>query len=292
MASLVYLNGEILPRDQASVSALDYGFLYGYGLFETMRAFGGRAFRLERHLDRLARSAELLGLTVDNGTLAEAVAETLQANGLVNARVRIAVSAGQGRMPPDPATCSDPTVLILADEPRPYPDDKYSEGFSSIVSTIRRNSRSPLSGIKSANYLESLLARQEAGAAGVDEALFLNEKGLLAEASMSNLFLVCNDELLTPPVESGVLPGITREAVLELASLEGITTCKRDVSLEDLYRAQEAFLTNAGMGVMPLTKVEDRPIGMGRPGPVAERLMAAYRKLVSHECGLEEPDAS
>ncbi len=285
MTRLVYLNGEMVPRDQARVSALDYGFLYGYGLFETMRAFGGQVFRLECHLDRLARSARLLGLAVDIRSLVEAVPETLRANGLVNARVRIAVSAGQGQMPPDPATCGEPTVLVLADEPHPYPDEKYRRGFRCIVSTIRRNSQSPLSRIKSANYLESLLARQEARAVGVDEALFLNEKEFLVEASMSNVFLVCNNELLTPPVESGVLPGITREAVLELASQENIAAYERDVSLDDLYRAREAFLTSAGIGVMPLTEVGGRTIGTGRPGPVTERLMAAYRKLVLTECG-------
>lgn len=284
MTRLVYLNGEMVPRDQARVSALDYGFLYGYGLFETMRAFGGRVFRLERHLDRLARSTKLLGLAVDIRGLGEAVSETLRANRLVNARVRIAVSAGQGQMPPDPATCGEPTILVLADESRPYPDEAYRRGFKCIVSTIRRNSQSPLSGIKSANYMESLLARQEARTDGVDEALFLSEKELLVEASMSNVFLVCDDELLTPPLGSGVLPGITREAVLELASQQGITAYERDVSLDDLYRAREAFLTSAGIGVMPLTEAGGRPIGTGRPGPVTERLMAAYRKLVATEC--------
>lgn len=283
MARTVYLNGRLVPRSQARISALDYGFLYGYGLFETMRAYRGRVFRLERHLDRLARSAQVLGMTVDTRALEAGVVETMRANGLSDARVRIAVSIGQGRMPPDPATCHKPTVLILVDELHQYPDEMYRKGFRAVVSTIRRNSQSPLSRIKSANYLESMLVRQEARQAGADEAICLNEKGLLAEASMSNIFLVTGEALTTPGLGSGILPGITREAVLELAPQSGIKALEQDIKLEELFQSEEAFLTNSLIEVVPLVEVGGKPIGSGEPGPVTRKLMTAYRELVLAE---------
>ena len=280
MSDIVYLNGSLIPRSQARISALDYGFLYGFGLFETMRAYEGRVFRLDRHLNRLARSAEVLGLPLPATDLRSAVMATIQANQLGDARVRIAVSIGEGGIVPDPSTCDQPTVLILAGHYQPYPEQVYEKGFKAIVSSIRRNSQSPLSRLKSANYLESMLARQEARAAGVDEALCLNEKGLLAEASMSNVFLVTNGTLRTPGPGSGILPGITREAILELASSLAISTLEDDVRRDELYQAQEAFLTNSLIEVMPLTEIDGKPVGSGRPGPLTRRLAAAYKRLV------------
>ncbi|MCK5434633.1 MAG: aminotransferase class IV, partial [Dehalococcoidales bacterium] len=156
MSEIVYLNGSLIPRSQASISALDYGFLYGYGLFETMRAYGGRVFRLDNHLRRLARSAEVLGLPIGTLNLEDAVMDTIQANQLSEARIRIAISIGEGGMVPDPSTCNRPTVLILAGHYQPYPEEVYEKGFRAVVSSIRRNSGSPLSRLKSANYLESL----------------------------------------------------------------------------------------------------------------------------------------
>jgi len=280
MSEIVYLNGSLIPRSQAKISALDYGFLYGYGLFETMRAYGGRVFRLDNHLRRLARSAEVLGLPIGTLDLKKAVMDTIQANQLGDARIRIAISIGEGGMVPDPSTCNRPTVLILAGHYQPYPEEVYQKGFRAIVSSIHRNSGSPLSRLKSANYLESLLARQEARAAGVNEALCLNEKGVLAEASMSNIFLVTNGILRTPGHESGILPGITRETILELAPPLGINTLECDIRLDELSHAEEAFLTNSLIEVMPLTEIEGKPVGSGRPGSVTEKLLTAYRELV------------
>jgi branched-chain amino acid aminotransferase len=282
MSEIVYLNGTLIPRSQASISVMDYGFLYGFGLFETMRAYGGRVFRLDRHLSRLARSAETLELSGGIPDLTDAVMATVQANKLSDARVRITVSVGEGGIAPDPGTCREPTVLILANQYQPYSQQVYRQGFQAIVSSIRRNSHSPLSRLKSANYLESILARQEARAAGVDEALRLNEKGLLAEASMSNIFLVSDDILLTPSDESGILPGTTREVVLELAARLGISTTEQDIKLDEVFRAQEAFLTNSLMEIMPLTEVSGQSVGSGKPGPVTRQLMTEYRKLVNN----------
>jgi branched-chain amino acid aminotransferase group I len=280
MSEIVYLNGSLMPRSQARISALDYGFLYGFGLFETMRAYEGQVFLLDRHLSRLARSAEILGLPIGVSDLEEAVMATIQANQLSEARIRISISIGEGGMAPDPSTCQKPTVLVLAGHYQPYPEQVYQKGFRAVVSSIRRNSQSPLARLKSANYLESILARQEARKAGADEALCLNEKGLLAEASMSNIFLVTNGTLRTPGQGSGILPGITREVVLELASQLGINTLERDTRLEELFHAQEAFLTNSLIEVMPLTEIDGKPIGSGRPGSLTKRLMVAYKEMV------------
>jgi len=285
MSEVVYLNGSLIPHGQASISALDYGFLYGFGLFETMRAYRGQVFRLDSHLRRLARSAEILGLPIGAPDLKGAVMDTIQANELSEARIRLTVSMGEGTMVPDPSTCSKPTVLIMAQPYQPYPEAVYRKGFSALVSSIRRNSRSPLSRLKSANYLESILARQEARVARVDEALCLNEKELLAEASMGNILLVADGTLKTPGEESGILPGITRETILELASQLGINTLEHDIGLDELFHAQEAFLTNSLIEVMPLTEVEGRPVGSGSPGPLTKRLMAAYKELVLQEQG-------
>ncbi|MFC2072383.1 aminotransferase class IV [Chloroflexota bacterium] len=280
MSEIVYLNGSLMPRSQATISALDYGFLYGFGLFETMRAYGGQVFRLEKHLGRLGHSVEILGLPIQAADLKSAVMDTIQANNLSDARIRITISIGEGGMVPDPSTCSKPTVLILAGHYQPYPEQVYQKGFRAVVSSIRRNSGSPLSRLKSANYLESMLAREEARAAGVDEAICLNDRGLLAEASMSNIFLVSDGVLRTPGQESGILPGITREVILELASQSGIDTLEHDIRLEELFRDGEAFLTNSLIEVMPLTEVDGKPVGSGRPGSLTRRLMAAYKKLV------------
>jgi len=280
MSEIVYLNGSLIPRSQARISVLDYGFLYGFGLFETMRAYGGQVFRLDSHLNRLARSAEILGLPIEALDLKGAVRDTIHANKLSDARVRITISIGEGGMVPDPSACRQPTVLILAGHYQPYPKQVYEKGFRAVVSSIRRNSQSPLSRLKSANYLENMLAKQEARAAGVDEAICLNEKGLLAEASMSNIFLVDDGILRTPGEESGILPGITREVVLELASQLGINTFEQDISLDELFQAQEAFLTNSLMEIMPLTEIDGKPVGSGEPESVTRRLMASYKKLV------------
>lgn len=280
MSDIVYLNGSLMPRSQASISVLDYGFLYGFGLFETVRAYEGQVFRLDRHLSRLVRSAEILGLPIGALDLEGAVMDTIQANKLSDARIRITISVGEGGMAPDPSTCNKPTVLILAEHYQPYPERVYQKGFRAVVSSIRRNSQSPLSRLKSANYLESILARQEARAAGVDEALCLNEKGLLAEASMSNIFLVTDGILRTPGQETGILPGITRETILELASELGIDTLEHDIRLDELFHAQEAFVTNSLIEVMPLTEVDGKPIGSGRPGSLTRKLMVAYKKMV------------
>jgi branched-chain amino acid aminotransferase len=286
MAEIVYLNGQLVPRSEAKLSPLDHGFLYGYGLFETMRAYNRHIFRLDRHLARLRHSAESLGLAPSviasetKQSLEAACTKTLEANKLKDARLRLTVSAGEGDMTPDPSTCSNPTVLITAQNLVPLPAGKYETGFKASLSSLRRNSQSPLSRLKSTCYMENILARMAARAAGCDEAILLNEQGYLAEGSTTNIFLVSNGELITPSLGSGVLPGITREAVLEIARASNIKTLKRQVELKELIEADEAFVTNSILELMPLTWFEGKPIGTGKPDELTRKLLAAYRKLV------------
>jgi branched-chain amino acid aminotransferase len=297
MAEIIYLNGQLIPRSEAKLSPFDHGFLYGYGLFETMRAYNGHIFRLDSHLTRLRCSAESIGLThsiltTDEGkqSLKAACMATLEANELKDARIRLTISAGEGGMTPDPSTCPSPTVLITAQNLAPLPPEKYETGFKAAVSSLRRNSQSPLSRLKSTCYMENILARTAARAAGCDEAIFLNEQGYLAEGSSTNIFLVKKSlslegrgqvrVLITPSLDSGVLPGITREAVLEIARASNIKTQERQVELKELIEAEEAFVTNSILELMPLISVEGRPIGTGKPGKLTRDLLFAYRKLV------------
>jgi branched-chain amino acid aminotransferase len=287
LQEIIYLNGDLIPRSQAKLSPFNHGFLYGYGLFETMRAYGGSIFRLDRHLSRLHDGAKTLGIA-DKLTafdLEKACHDLLTANNLSEARIRLTVTAGEGDMVPNPDTCSGVTIFIAAQKLVPPPPETYQRGYSAIMSSRRRNSQSPLAGLKSTSYLENFLARQEARTAGVNEVVLLNEKGFVAEGSSTNIFLVSKGMLITPSAESGVLPGITREAVLELAQTMGIISLVRQVELGELLKADEAFLTSSTIEIMPLTRLDDKPIGSGKPGPVAKQLMSSYRELVAGELG-------
>ena len=282
MEEIIYFNGSLVPFSQVRLSPLDYGFLYGYGVFETMRAYSGRIFRLEKHLARLSRSAKFLGIDseMDILHLEKAVYDTLRANNLSEARIRLTLSGGEGETTPNLPTQGAPTMLIVARSYTPYPSQVYQQGFKAIVSHIRRNTQSPLSTLKSLNYLDSLLARQEAKLAAADEAVLLNEQGFLAEGSTSNIFLVSGNALLTPSEDSGILPGITREVVLELAASLSIKTMERKIALEELIQADEAFFTNSLIEIMPFTQLSGQKIGSGKAGTVTQRLTAAYQGLV------------
>lgn len=287
MAEIIYLNGQLIPRSKARLSPFDHGFLYGYGLFETMRAYNSHIFRLDSHLTRLRCSAESIGLThsimtTEEGkqSLKDACMATLEANELKDARIRLTVTAGEGDMTPDPGTCFSPTILVAAQNLIPLPPEKYQSGFKASLSSLRRNSQSPLSRLKSTCYMENILARMAARAVGCDEAIFLNEQGYLAEGSTTNVFLVRRGELITPCFESGVLPGITRDVVLEIARTSNIKATERWVELNELVEAEEAFLTNSILELMPLVSVEGRTIGSGKPGKLTRDLLFAYRKLV------------
>lgn len=282
MSEIIYLNGHLVPHSEARLSPFDHGFLYGYGLFETMRAYSGHIFHLDHHLNRLRRSAESLGLAdkIADIDLETACLETLRANELKDARLRLTISAGEGDMTPDPGTCSSPTVLVTAKPFVPLSPKRYEQGFKAVLSSLHRDSQSPLSRLKSTCYLNNILARMEAKTAGCNEAIMLNERGYLAEGSISNIFLVSKGILITPSLESGVLPGITREAVLEIARAWNIKTAERQVELKELSEAEESFVTNSILEIMPLTWFDGKPIGSGMAGQLTKKLMAAYRKLI------------
>jgi branched-chain amino acid aminotransferase len=283
MEELVYLNGVIMPRREAQISVMDYGFLYGYGLFETMRAYNGVVFRLESHLERLADAARQLEIPVDIPVLRSAVMDTIRANQLKEARVRLAVSIGEGSLSPDPHTCHNPTAFVAVKEYTGYQPEVYEKGFNLFVPHMRRNRRSPIAGIKSANYLENLLARREGRSKGCDDSLLLNENRCVTETSSGNVFLSLKGILKTPREENGILPGITRAAVLELAVRQGIEHKETDISFAELLEAEEIFLTNSIMAIMPVTALFRDAVGSGKPGPLTRRLMEAYQDLVKKE---------
>ncbi|MBN2098611.1 MAG: aminotransferase class IV [Dehalococcoidia bacterium] len=282
MEAVVYLNGSLMPLSQARISPLDYGFLYGYGLFETMRAYSGHVFRLDKHLARLERSSRELNIDLDTpAKLETAIYDTLKANQLQNARIRLSVSPGEEEQAPNLPAKAEPTVFIIAKGYSPPSEDIYRRGFVAMVTRVHRSPRSPASVLKSLSGLDILLARQEAASYGVDHAILLNDDDLVAEGSSTNVFHVNDRTLFTPAEHSGILQGVTRDVVLkELAPSLGLATKEVDVALSDLLEAEEAFLTNSMIEVMPLTIVADRSIGTGRPGPLTRRLMKAYGELV------------
>ena len=285
MGELVYINGELVSRAEARISAFDRGYLYGYGLFETMRSYNGRVFALDRHLARLMRSARQLALdaALDLTELERGVYRTLEANDLSDARIRLTVTAGEGERGLSLPSGGSLTIVIVAEGLVLPTPQAYEKGLRAVVVSTRRNSQSALSGIKSIGYLDSLIARHEATAAGADEAILLNDRGLVAECSTSNIFLVYKRCLLTPSVECGILPGITREIVLELANELKITAVEAEIRLNDLYKASEAFLTNSIIEIMPIAEVDGKSIGSSQPGEVTKRIAAAYRQLVSQQ---------
>ncbi len=266
----VYLDGAYLPSEEAKVAADDAGLLYGRGLFETFRARRGAVYLLERHFDRLEAGARTLGIVLPQ-TLADlrATVRTLTEQcELEDARVRLTLTAG--------SASGRPSLLIQARAATDYPQRLYERGMSALVAPVRRNETSPLTRVKSLNCLDSLLAREQARRAGLDEALFLNTRGRLADGSATNVFLVRDGELLTPPVEDGALPGITRGAVLELAHAARIGAREVSLTLDDLRGTEEAFLTNAVAGLVPLVSVDGAKVGTGRPGPLTRRLSELY----------------
>jgi len=274
----VYLNGDLVAAEQAALPALDRGLLYGYGLFETMRSYGGRVFRLAEHYRRLEAGAEMLAIPVPLtlAALGEAVETTLARNGLADAYVRLTLTAGE-------AEGGGPSVVLFAREVTEYAPELRERGMAAVISGVRRNETSPLARVKSLNYLDNLLAREEARRSGAGEALLLNTRGFITEGAASNVFLACDGTLFTPGVEAGALPGITRQVVMELAREEGLAVEEANVALPDLFGAGEAFLTNSVMEVMPLVSVGGRPVGLGRPGPLTGRLARRYRDLVARE---------
>ncbi|TAK27597.1 MAG: branched-chain amino acid aminotransferase [Chloroflexota bacterium] len=284
---VVYVNGSFVRTSEPSIAPLDRGFTLGDGVFETMRVDNGQTFRLGAHLERLRAALAQLDITLPHGDaeLEATIGDLLTSNGLRRASVRLAVSRGvpetRGLMPG--RIRLGPTVVIQAEPFAGYPQEQYMRGFSAVFATIRRNETSPTAYIKSANYLDSILVRMAAAAAGADEGLMLNMAGNVACGSMSNVFAVTEGRLRTPPITAGILAGITRATVIEIANREHLLVVEDDLTREEFLASDEAFLTNSLMGVMPLTRVDARSIGTGQPGPVTCRLSDLYEEMVQRE---------
>jgi branched-chain amino acid aminotransferase len=278
----VYIAGKLVDRENAKISVFDHGLLYGDGVFEGMRSYSGKVFRLEQHLDRLWNSARAIWLEIpmSREALAKAVNDTLAANKLRDAYIRLVVTRGAGTLGLDPNRTSDPQVIVITDLITMYPEEFYRNGLEIVTASTTRNHPAALSPrIKSLNYLNNILAKIEGLKAGCIEALMLNHKGEVAECTGDNIFIVRGGALLTPPLDAGILEGITRDAVIELARETGRQV--REVALlrHDVYIAEECFLTGSAAEVIPVVKVDDRLIGDGKPGPITRDLSERFHKL-------------
>jgi len=276
----VYLNGKIVPSNEAAVSVFDHGFLYGDGVYETMRVYDGVLFMLAEHIGRLYRSASLIRLTIPLGTdsLKISLYETLIANSLRNAYVRLTVSRGEGPIGLDPGLCADPTVVIIAQGLKEYPRSYYEKGISLIIAETRRNLREAIDpSIKSLNFLNNILAKIEAGKKDAYEALMLNVNDKLTEGTVSNLFFLRDDVLCTPSPECGILDGITRGIVIDIARRDGLEVKEGEFTKEDIYSADEVFITNTTLEVMPVSKVDDQ---IYQAGKITRLLHRTYRQEV------------
>ena len=283
MARIVFMNDRLVPEDEARVSVFDHGLLYGDGVFEGMRSYSGRVFRLDAHIDRLWESAQAICLKIPltKEAVAQAVNDTLAANGLADGYVRLLVTRGAGTLGLDPNRTKNPQVIVIADTISLYPREHYEKGLRIVTAATQRTQAAALSPrIKSLNYLNNIMAKLEGLQAGCVEALMLNHKGEVAECTGDNIFVVRKGLLLTPPPDAGILEGITRGAVMELARSAGIDCREATLTRHDLYTAEECFLTGTAAEVIPVVEIDGRSSGTGRPGPVTAKLLAAFHALV------------
>ncbi len=275
----VWIDGAIVDGNEAKISVFDHGFLYGDGIFEGMRAYNGRLFRLEDHMRRLGVSARAIGLELPGGvdSVRDIVLTTVASTGAREAYIRLLVTRGQGPLGVDPTTCSDPRVICIVDTVELFPADKAASGVDLATSSLRRPSADVLDPrVKSLNYLNNVMAKLEARRRGVDDALLLNAAGNVTEATGANIFAVCRGVLTTPTATDGVLEGITRMTVIELADKLGIPVRERSMGRLDLLGASEAFLTGSGARIVPVRSLDTELIGEVTPGPVTTRLRAAF----------------
>lgn len=275
----VYLDGKLVDKEQAVVSVFDHGLLYGDGVFEGIRVYGGKVFLLKEHIDRLYESAKAIRLTipVSPTQMIQATKETVAANGIGDGYIRLVVTRGAGSLGLDIRKTSHPQVIIIADTITLYPDEIYQNGMNLVTaSTIRNHPAALPARIKSLNYLNNILAKIEGTDAGTVEALMLNHKGEVAECTGDNIFILKNGVLKTPSPDAGILEGITRNAVLRLARESGIPTQETTLIRHDLYVADEMFLTGTAAEVVPVVSLDGRKIGDGRPGPITRRLLELF----------------
>ena len=280
--SKVWIDQKLYDSDKASISIFDRGFMYGDGVFETMRVCAGVVFMLDEHLVRLNRSMKSAWIRppYSNSYLQSQIYRLLRANKLSGAYVRLTVTRGEGRFGIEHKDALRPHVVIIAKEFNSYPDRMFNRGISARIVSMAQNEFSPLAGIKSLNFLNYIMARLEAQDAGADEAIILNTRGYVAESPTSNIFSVQGNRLVTPSVSSGALPGITRSLVISLAKRLGLKVTEKLLTRRELMDSDEIFLTNTLAEILPVTKVNRRKIGSGAPGPVTGLLRLSYRKEV------------
>lgn len=283
MTLQIYISGKFYDKENAKISVYDHGLLYGDGVFEGMRSYSGKVFRMKEHIDRLYESANAICLTIpmSKSDMEAAVYETLTKNGLIDAYIRLVITRGAGSLGLDPNQTSNPQIIIIADSIKLYPAEFYDEGLKIVTaSTIRNHPAAFSPRVKSLNYLNNIMAKIEGLRAGCIEAVMLNHKGEVAECTGDNIFIVKHGVLMTPPKDAGILEGITRNAILDLAKGLGITAFEQTMTRHDLYVADECFLTGSAAEVIPVIDIDGRSIFDGKVGPLTTRLMAAFKEMV------------
>lgn len=279
----VFINGQFFAAEQAKVSVFDHGFLYGDGAFEGIRLYAGNVFKLEEHLERLEYSCKaiMLKLPWTRKEISDAVCASCRENELVDGYIRLVVTRGVGSLGLSPRSCSNPQLIVIADTIQLYPEEFYRDGLKIITASTRRINPAALPPmVKSLNYLNNILAKIEALNGGCLEALMLNDQGFIAECTGDNVFMVHKGKLITPPVSSGSLWGITREAVIEIAKDQGYEVLEKNLTRYDLWVADECFLTGTAAEVVPVVEVDARPIGDGKPGLITGKILEAFRQQV------------
>jgi branched-chain amino acid aminotransferase len=278
----IFIDGKYYSERDAKVSVFDHGLLYGDGVFEGIRAYNGRVFKLKEHIDRLFYSAKaiLLEIPMSHAEVCRATIETIRANKLRDCYVRLVVTRGVGNLGLNPRSCKKASVIIIAGKIQVYPPELYARGMDIVTVPTVRSLHSALNpAIKSLNYLNNILAKIEANNAGVEEAVMLNSEGFVAECTADNLFIIKNGALFTPPLYAGALYGVTRGTVMELAEQIGIKVVETNLTRYDLFNADECFLTGTGAEIMPVIKIDGRVIGSGKPGALSKKLIEEYHAL-------------
>jgi len=284
MGLKVYIDGKLIDKEDAKISVFDHGFLYGDGVFEGIRAYNGKVFKMKEHLDRLWHSAAAIELTVpiSKEQFSAAIEATLKDNNLRDSYIRAIVTRGIGSLGLNPWTCKGASVVIITDSIKLYPQEYYEKGLSVItVSTVRNHPNALDPRIKSLNYLNNILAKIEGLNAGVEEAIMLNCQGYVAECTGDNIFIVDRGRIVTPPTSAGILEGITRDVVMELAASRGVAAEERNLTRYDLFTADECFLTGTAAELIPVVKIDGRILGNGKPGPITMQLLQDFRKLTT-----------
>ncbi|MCX6904286.1 MAG: branched-chain-amino-acid transaminase [Verrucomicrobia bacterium] len=282
MAMKIYIDGKFYDEKNAKISVFDHGLLYGDGVFEGIRAYHGRVFKLKEHIDRLFYSAKaiLLNMPMTHGEIVEATLETCRRNRIRDGYIRLVVTRGPGTLGLNPNRCKQPSVIIIADKIQLYPPAMYEEGMAIVtVATTRNQINSVNPAIKSLNYLNNILAKIEANTAGVEEAIMLNGEGFVAECTGDNIFIIKGAQLFTPPLSAGALYGITRGVVMELARQAGLQVGEPNLTRYDLFNADECVLTGTGAELIPVVKIDGRVVGQGKPGPTTQMLVEKYHAL-------------